>query len=513
MQFENCIEMYNISKSFGTVHANSNANLSVRRGEIHALLGENGSGKSTLMNMLAGIYSPDSGEIVINGVPRTFTSPHDSLAAGIGMVHQHFKLVEVMTAAENISAGSERSLFRNPKKVAKKISDICARYGLSLDPEKKIYNMSVGEKQTVEIVKMLYRGATMFILDEPTAVLTPQEAEILFDILRNMKREGCGIIIITHKLNEVMEISDRVTVLRAGESVATVETAKTNPQQLTEMMVGKAVQLEIVREDPNPTEKPVLEVEGLSYKNELGRNMLANMSFTVHGGEILGVAGIAGSGQKELCETIAGMQKADSGSIKFFDEEILGMSPIEILKRGVSMSFVPEDRLGMGLVAGMDITNNVLLRSFKRDRGIFVNRRKARRQAEEIVERYDVKTPSINHTLRKLSGGNIQKVLLGREVELNPKLLITAYPVRGLDIGASYHIYDILNNQKKEGVAVLFIGEDLDVLLALCDRLLVMHDGSVMDIVDPKTVTKEEVGLLMLGHHIKERGNEDVPNN
>ncbi len=513
MQSVPCIKMSGICKSFGPVAANSNASLEVLRGEIHALLGENGSGKSTLMNMLAGIYSPDAGEIVIEGEAKSFTSPHDSLKAGIGMVHQHFKLVEVMTAAENISAGCEKSFFRKPKKIDRKIREICEKYSLALDPDKKIYNMSVGEKQTVEIVKMLYRGATMFILDEPTAVLTPQEAENLFDILRNMKAQGCAIIIITHKLGEVMEISDRVTVLRSGETIGTVNTSETSPKALTEMMVGKAVELEITRDEPVLSEKPILEIEGLSCKNELGRNMLRDMTFSLYGGEILGVAGIAGSGQKELCEIIAGMQKTDSGSIKFEGEQILGLSPIEILRRGVSMSFVPEDRLGMGLVAGMDITNNVLLRSFKRDRGMFVNRRKAKRQAEEMVDRYDIKTPSVSHTLRKLSGGNIQKVLLGREVELNPKLLITAYPVRGLDIGASYHIYDILNNQKKEGVAVLFIGEDLDVLLALCDRLLVMHDGSVMDIVDPKTVTKEEVGLLMLGHHIKERGNEDVPNN
>ena len=500
MQNDICIEMSGICKYFGTVAANENASLEVRRGEIHSLLGENGSGKSTLMNMLAGIYSPDAGTIKIDGEIKTFTSPHDSLASGIGMVHQHFKLVEVMSAAENISAGSERGLFRSPKKTEKKIRDICEKYSLELDPAKKIYNMSVGEKQTVEIVKMLYRGASMFILDEPTAVLTPQEAEILFDILRNMKKQGCAIIIITHKLNEVMEISDRVTVLRDGATIGTVNTAETNPQMLTEMMVGKSVELEILRDEPHRSEKPVLEVSELSCSNELGRDMLRKMSFDVYGGEIFGVAGIAGSGQKELCEIIAGMEKSTGGSVRFLGEEILGLSPIDILRRGVSMSFVPEDRLGMGLVAGMDITNNVLLRSFRKNKGIFVDRKESRKKAEEIVERYDVKTPSVNHVLRKLSGGNIQKVLLGREVELNPKLLITAYPVRGLDIGASYNIYDILNAQKKDGVAVLFIGEDLDVLLALCDRLLVMHDGAVMDIVDPKTTTKEEIGLLMLGH-------------
>ena len=503
-----CIELRGITKSFGTVKANKNASLDVRKGEIHALLGENGSGKSTLMNILTGIYSPDSGSVKINGEEVTFTSPHDSIAAGIGMVHQHFKLVEVMTAAQNISAGSEKGIFRNSKKIAAKIGAICEKYGLDIDPDKKIYNMSVGEKQTIEILKMLYSGANMFILDEPTAVLTPQETEILFNILRNMKEKGCAIIIITHKLNEVMEISDRVTILRDGETVGVVNTAETNPKELTELMVGKKVELEIVREEAKLSEEAVIKVSDLCSKNELGREVLKGMSFDVFGGEILGIAGIAGSGQKELCEVLAGMQKAEGGSVNFLGEEIMGLSPIEILRRGVSMSFVPEDRLGMGLVAGMDIINNVLLRSYQRDAGIFVDRKKGKRQAEEIVERYDVKTPSVNHVLRKLSGGNIQKVLLGREVELNPKLLITAYPVRGLDINASYKIYDILNDQKKSGVAVLFIGEDLDVLLALCDRLLVMHDGKVMDIVDPKVTTKEEVGLLMLGY---KNGKEEVP--
>ncbi len=501
-----CIELSGITKTFGTVQANKNAHLEVRSGEIHALLGENGSGKSTLMNILTGIYSPDAGQIKIMGKEVSFTSPHDSIAAGIGMVHQHFKLVEVMTAAQNISAGSEKGLFRNSKKIKKKIEEITQKYSLDIDPDKKVYNMSVGEKQSIEILKMLYSGANMFILDEPTAVLTPQETEVLFKILRNMKEKGCAIIIITHKLNEVMEISDRVTILRNGETVGVVNTAETDPKKLTELMVGKKVELEIVREKAEISKEPVVKVSDLRSKNELGRDVLKGMTFDVYSGEILGVAGIAGSGQKELCEILAGMQKADGGSVSFLGEEILGLSPIEILRRGVSMSFVPEDRLGMGLVAGMDIINNVLLRSYQRDKGIFVDRKRGKRQAEEIVERYDVKTPSVNHILRKLSGGNIQKVLLGREVELNPKLLITAYPVRGLDINASYHIYDILNDQKKSGVGVLFIGEDLDVLLALCDRLLVMHDGKVMDILDPKTTTKEEVGLLMLGYENKKEG-------
>jgi ABC-type uncharacterized transport system ATPase subunit len=495
------VEMQNISKSFGTVAANRNVNFSVKRGEIHALLGENGSGKSTLMNMLSGIYSPDEGQILIGGKGVRLSSPKDAIALGIGMVHQHFKLVDVMTAQENIVAGGKTGFFLRSKRLTQEIVSIGETYGLTIHPDRKVYEMSVGEKQTVEIVKMLYRGVNVLILDEPTAVLTPQEAEILFHILRNMREQGCAVIIITHKLNEVMEVSDRVTVLRKGETIGTVETAKTNPMELTEMMVGRPLKLEIERVPAQPSPEPVLVVDRLSAMGAHGMKALDEMSFSIRGGEILGIAGIAGSGQKELCEVLAGLHEATSGSVRFMDEEILGLNATEILRRGVSMSFVPEDRLGMGLVGGMDIINNVLLRSFQKQKGAFLDLAGGRRQAERIVERYDVSTPSVDHVLKKLSGGNIQKVLLGREVDLNPKLLITAYPVRGLDIGASYHIYRVLNEQKQAGVAILFIGEDLDVLLQLCDRLLVMHGGRVMDIVDPRFVTKEEVGLMMLGDH------------
>lgn len=494
------VEMRGISKSFGTVNANQNVDLTVKKGEILALLGENGSGKSTLMNMLSGIYSPDSGEILIGGNSVKISSPRGAIEHGIGMVHQHFKLVDVFTATENIVAGSKFVISK--KNTGVKIKKLAEKYGLSIDPDKKVYDMSVGEKQTVEIMKMLYRGANVFILDEPTAVLTPQETKVLFDILRSMKKQDCSIIIITHKLNEVMEISDRVSVLRQGEYIGTVNTHETSAMQLTEMMVGKTVKLEIDRTEAILSPEPVLELENISAVDELGTNRLSKVNFSVYGGEILGVAGIAGSGQKELCEIIAGLAKASSGRVVFQKEDILGLSPIDILRKGVSMSFVPEDRLGMGLVGEMDIISNVMLRTFLRDKGFFINRAGGKKKAEEIIDRYSISTPSAEHTLKKLSGGNIQKVLLGREVDLNPKLLITAYPVRGLDIGASYHIYDILNEQKAKGVAVLFIGEDLDVLLQLCDRLMVIHDGEVMDIVDPKTVTKEQVGLLMLGQKI-----------
>ena len=498
--------MQHISKQFGTVLANDDASLSVDRGEILALLGENGSGKSTLVNMLAGLYFPDSGSIYINGRQHQLRSPQDAIMAGIGMVHQHFKLIPVMNAWENISLGEKRPAkyklsnpFIEKKRIIKEISALEERFGLTTAHEKKVYDMSVSEKQTVEIMKMLYRGAAVLILDEPTAVLTPQEIKHLFLMLRNMKENGCAIIIITHKMNEVMEISDRVTVMRRGRTISTVNTSETNPRELTNMMVGEAVSLKINREKTAVSEKPVLEVRDLTYIGAEGKPVLDGMSFDLYGGQIFGVAGIAGSGQMELCEVITGLRKASKGNIVFQGEKILGLSAREIKKRGISMNFVPEDRLGMGLAGGLSVADNVLLRSYESNAGVFVNRAMGNSRAQKIVERYSVVTPNVRHVIRKLSGGNIQKVLLGREIDMDPKVLITAYPVRGLDIGASYFIYDLLNEQKKKGKAVLFIGEDLDVLMELCDRLMVIHDGKVIGVVDSENVSKEDIGLMMLG--------------
>ncbi len=504
------IRLTNICKSFGPVQANKNVCLEVCKGEIMALLGENGSGKSTLVNMLSGIYTPDSGEIEVGGKKVVFHSPKDAIKAGIGMIHQHFKLVDVLTAAENIVIGRPGGVFTDQKSLFKKMQELSDKYGMNVDASKKVYNMSVSEKQSVEIMKILYRGADVLILDEPTAVLTPQEIKGLFKILREMKAQGCCIIIITHKLAEVMEISDRVTVLRKGESIMTAVTAESTPQQLTEMMVGSAVSLDIECPKEKLSDAPVLSVSGLSKKSFEGVPLLNDMSFDLYGGEILGIAGIAGSGQKELCEIIAGLMKADSGSIKFDGSEILGLSPRAILRHGISMSFIPEDRLGMGLVAGMSVMNNVILKSYNRNRGPFLDRKFSKTLAEQIVKDFDISTPSVNHEVKKLSGGNIQKVLLGREIWLAPKVLITAYPVRGLDIGASYNIYRVLNEQKKKGVAVLFIGEDLDVLKSISDRLMVIHNGEVVDIVDPRSVTKEDIGMMMLGHKPGEEGSEAV---
>jgi len=494
------VRLENITKIFGSVTANDKITFEVEKGEIHALLGENGSGKSTLMNILSGIYAPNSGSIYIGGKEVAFASPKDSIDAGIGMVHQHFKLVDVFTARENIAAGKgSRGFWSSTAELNKRIADIAEKYGLAVELDKKIYDMSVSEKQTVEIMKVLCRGADILILDEPTAVLTPQEIQILFDILRNMKKAGCAVVIITHKLNEVMEISDRVTVLQKGKCIETLKTSETNPQQLTEMMVGKAVNLDIECV-PMERGRKLLSLDKVCVKNKENRNALDEVSFDVFSGEILGIAGIAGSGQKELCEAIAGLEKVSEGDIIFKDESIVQLSPRDIIRRGITMSFVPEDRLGMGLVAGMDIVENVLLKAYQNMPGMFINRAEGRRIADDIIERFQIYTPSASHTVKKLSGGNIQKVLLGREINLNPELLITAYPVRGLDIGASYKIYDILNEQKQKGVGIIFVGEDLDVLLHLCDRLMVMHSGKIMDIVDPKSVTKEQVGMLMMGH-------------
>ncbi|MEA5056353.1 ABC transporter ATP-binding protein [Anaerotignum propionicum] len=491
------IEMKGISKAFGSVKANENVNLTVYNGEIHALLGENGAGKSTLMSMLSGIYTPDSGSISILGKEVDFSSPKDSIALGIGMIHQHFKLVEVMTAKENMVMGSKGIALRG-KQLTKEMQTICDQYGLDIKPDKKVYEMSVGEKQTLEIIKVLYRGAKILILDEPTAVLTPQEIKRLFAILRNMKEQGCAVVIITHKLNEVMEISDRITVLRRGQSIETVETKDVEVNRLIEMMVGKKVDLEL--EKPHCTqENPLLKVDGLHVSTKENKHALEDITFDLFAGEILGIAGVAGSGQKEICETIAGLLPAEKGRIFFENANILGKSPRDIIRLGIRMGFIPEDRLGMGLVGSMDMVHNMILRDYPNQPGFFLHRKESTKKAERLVEQLEILTPGVHHPIKKLSGGNIQKVLLGREIDSNPKVLITAYPARGLDIGASYKIYDLLNEQKKKGVGVLFIGEDLDVLMALCDRIMVFCGGKMTGIVNPEEITKEDIGLLMAG--------------
>ena len=566
MEHANAIELRNITKRFGEVVANKNVSLDVKRGEILSLLGENGSGKTTLMNMIAGIYFPDEGEIFVDGKEVVIRSPRDAYNYHIGMIHQHFKLVDVFTAADNVMLGEKAPRFGIREKAEKykeeleegkivvdadnesapvrKVSDsekpsakfryamkcaalpfikagkktafntitrnradkiqaIADKYGFEIDVKKKIYDMSVSEKQTVEIIKALYRGAEILILDEPTAVLTPQETKKLFDVLRNMREDGKAIIIITHKLNEVLEISDRVAVLRKGEYIGTVETRDANENSLTEMMVGEKIELNIERTVPENVEER-LKIDAVSCRNREGVLALDNVSFKANSGEILGIAGIAGSGQRELLEAIAGLQRLENGDVVYYDPkddnreiDLRQKTPTQIRDLGVRLSFVPEDRLGMGLVGNMDLTDNMMLRSYGKGHSMFLDRKTPHDLAENIVNELEVVTPSIRTPVRKLSGGNVQKVLVGREIASAPTVLMAAYPVRGLDINSSYTIYNLLNKQKENGVAVIFVGEDLDVLLALSDRIMVLCGGKVSGIVDARRTTKEQLGLLM----------------
>lgn len=564
------LQLKGITKRFGAkVIANNHVDLDLREGEILSILGENGSGKTTLMNMIIGIYRQDEGQIFIKGEEANILSPRDAYNYKIGMVHQHFKLVDVFTAADNILLGEEApeySVSENAQKIkeeakqsvivvdnddvhepVKKIvpgetpkgkaqtiaklaslpfiklfrkikfnhlsrnradglQSIADKYGFEIDLKKKIYDMSVSEKQTVEIIKVLYRGADILILDEPTAVLTPQEIKKLFAVLRRMREDGKSIIIITHKLNEVMEISDRVAVLRKGEHIATVNTAETNEKELTEMMVGAKIELNINRAEPHDVEDRLV-VENLTAVNHDGIKVLDDVSFVAHSGEILGIAGIAGSGQKELLEAIAGLQKLNKGDIVYFnpakDNEAVDLrskTPVQIRELGVRLSFVPEDRLGMGLVGNMDLTDNMMLRSYSKGHSFFLDRKSPKHLAETIVHDLEVVTPSVKTPVRRLSGGNVQKVLVGREIAAAPTVLMAAYPVRGLDINSSYTIYNLLNDQKEKGVAVIFVGEDLDVLIDLCDRIIVLCGGRISGIVDARNITKEEIGLLMIKH-------------
>ncbi|MGN1042376.1 MAG: ABC transporter ATP-binding protein [Christensenellales bacterium] len=543
------IQLKGISKYFGEVVANKNVDLDVRRGEILSILGENGSGKTTLMNMISGIYFPDEGQIFIDGKEVVIRSPKDAFSHHIGMIHQHFKLVDVFTAADNIILGEDnpyptvKERINRIKDEAKDDNDgkkrfitflrcVCApflrfwdvlrfnwlrknsiagaeqiakKYGFEINLKKKVYEMAVSEKQTVEIIKVLYRNADILILDEPTAVLTPQEINKLFNVLRKMREDGKSIVIITHKLNEVMEISDRVAILRKGEHIATVNTSETTEKELTEMMVGKKISLNINRTDPvNPMDRLV--VSHISSVDHDGIKVLDDVSFTARSGEILGIAGIAGSGQRELLEAIAGLQKLTDGDIYYYDPnkhneevDLRSKTPVQIRELGVKLSFVPEDRLGMGLVGNMDIIDNMMLRSYRKGKTMFLNRGEPKNLANNIVEELEVVTPSTRTPVRRLSGGNVQKVLVGREIASAPTVLMAAYPVRGLDINSSYTIYNLLNEQKEKGVAVIFVGEDLDVLMELCDRIMVVCAGKITGIVDGRKAKKDEIGLMMTG--------------
>ena len=497
------IEMLHITKEFPGIKANDDITLQLRKGEIHALLGENGAGKSTLMSVLFGLYQPEEGEIRKNGQTVKINDPNDATALGIGMVHQHFQLVDVFTVLDNIILGAETTKmgFLQKKEARKKVQELSERYGLAVDLDAKVEDITVGMQQRVEILKMLYRDNEILIFDEPTAVLTPQEIDELLLIMKNLTREGKSILFISHKLNEIMSVADRVTVLRKGKYIGTVKTSETNPQALTDMMVGHSVTLNIDRPKYDAP-VPRLTLKGITCYDGEGVKRLDNVSFTALGGEILGIAGIAGSGQRELLEAIAGLHPVAEGSIQFTPEgkpasELVGKTPMQIKKAGVAMAFVPEDRLGMGLVGSMGMTDNMMLRSWRKGKGIFVNRKDPNELAMQVWKELEVVTPSTDFPVRRMSGGNVQKVLVGREIATAPSVLMTAYAVRGLDINTSYTIYNLLTKEKMQGSAVIYVGEDLDVLLELCDRILVLCGGKVSGIVDGRTTTKEEVGLLM----------------
>ncbi len=512
MELSSAIRLENVTKTFGSVVANKDICLDIRYGEILSLLGENGSGKTTLMNMLSGIYFPDSGTIYANSEEVSIRSPKDAFDLNIGMIHQHFKLVDIFTAAENVVMGDASGRKESLKAAEERILEICKTYGFEVDPKQKVYNMSVSQKQTLEIVKVLYHGAEILILDEPTAVLTLQETQKLFKVLRNMRNAGKAIVIITHKLNEVLEISDRVSILRRGEYIGTIKTEDATEHSLTEMMVGKTVNLDIARPMVEK-KKPLLEIRDLAIKNDEGNLAIDGVNFYIRGGEILGVAGIAGCGQKELCEAISGLRKIEKGMMIHKGEDISVLSPKQILEKGISMSFIPEDRLGMGLAPSLSITDNMLLKTYSEGHSPFVDRKRGKKEAEKVIEDLGVVTPSTETPVRRLSGGNVQKVLLGREIKSGPNVIITAYPVRGLDINSSYLIYDILNQQKQNDVGILFIGEDLDVMLALCDKIMVLCHGKVMGIVNAENTSKEELGLMMTGavNLTETKANEEKP--
>ncbi len=529
---EVAVKFENVGKTFGSVVANKGISFDLKKGEVLALLGENGSGKTTLMNMLAGIYYPDEGNIYVDGKLANIRTPKDAYALRIGMVHQHFKLTDIFTALQNIALGLNKNVKFDLKTIRSDAQTICDKYGFDIDLDKKVYDMSVSEKQTLEIVKVLYRGADILVLDEPTAVLTPQETDKLFSVVRNMRADGKSIIIITHKLAEVLDISDRVVILRKGEYVGVVDTKDADQAILTNMMVGKKVDLKIDR-PKTEFDKPLLEIRNLSVNSDDGSSAIKDVSFYIRGGEILGVAGITGCGQKELCEAIAGLRRVESGFIMRKGESLIGLSPRSIIEKGVSMSFIPEDRLGMGLAPSFSITDNMALKTYRdakfdlKEKQIkdedskfvkavkkifnalakvinkipypFVDRKDARERANALIKKLDIVTPSSETPVRRLSGGNVQKVLVGREIEASPNVIVTAYPVRGLDINSAYVIYDILNEQKQKGAGILFVGEDLDVMLALCDKIMVLCHGKNMGVVHAEKTTKEQLGLMMTG--------------
>lgn len=505
---EYVIEMLNIRKVFGNFVANDNITLQLKKGEIHALLGENGAGKSTLMNVLFGLYQPDGGEIRVKGKKVNIANPNVANDLGIGMVHQHFMLVDTFTVTENIILGSEPTKGGqiDIERAEKEVRELSERYGLAVDPKAKIAGISVGMQQRVEILKTLYRGADILIFDEPTAVLTPQEIQELIQIMKSLVREGKSIILITHKLKEIMEVCDRVTVIRRGKGIGTLNVSETNPNELAALMVGREVHFKTEKQPPK-VGKPVLEIENLVVKDSRGVTAVDHLNLTVHAGEIVGIAGVDGNGQTELIEAITGLIKSESGSIRLNGKEIRNLTPRQITEAGVG--HIPQDRHKHGLVLDFPIGENMVLQTYYKEpyskRGI-LNFKAIYDKARQLIQEFDVRTPDEYTKARALSGGNQQKAIIGREVDRDPDLLIAAQPTRGLDVGAIEFIHKRLIEQRDKGKAVLLVSFELDEIMNVSDRIAVIYEGKIVAIVDPKETTEQELGLLMAGSKRKEAG-------
>ncbi|MBT2690792.1 ABC transporter ATP-binding protein [Bacillus sp. ISL-47] len=508
---EYVIEMLNIRKEFPGIVANDNITLQLKPGEIHALLGENGAGKSTLMNVLFGLYQPEKGEIKVKGKPVRITDPNVANDMGIGMVHQHFMLVDRFTVTENIILGKEttKSGKIDIKKAEKEVREISERYGLAVDPQAKISDISVGMQQRVEILKTLYRGAEILIFDEPTAVLTPQEIKELIQIMKTLIKEGKSIILITHKLKEIMEVCDRVTVIRKGVGIGTVNVSETNPNELASLMVGREVTFKTDKTESKP-EQDVLEVKDLKVKDSRGLGVIKNLNLHVRAGEIVGIAGVDGNGQTELIEAITGLRKSESGSIKLNGKEIINMPPRKVTETGVA--HIPQDRHKHGLVLDFPIGENMVLQTYYKSpfsKGGVLNFKEIYSKAKTLIKEFDVRTPSEFTLARALSGGNQQKAIIGREIDRNPDLLIAAQPTRGLDVGAIEYIHKRLIEQRDHGKAVLLISFELDEIMNVSDRIAVIYEGEIVAVVNPKETTEQELGLLMAGSKRKEAGGEN----
>lgn len=504
------IEMRNITKQFGTFKANDDINLQVRPGEIHALLGENGAGKSTLMNILSGLLEPTEGEIYMDGNKVNITSPTAANHLGIGMVHQHFMLVDAFTVTENIILGNEPAHggVLDRKKAVEEIKKVSEQYGLSVDPNAYIRDISVGMQQRVEILKTLYRGANVLIFDEPTAVLTPQEIDELIDIMKELVQEGKSIILITHKLDEIKKVADRCTVIRRGKSIGTVNVKDVTSQQLADMMVGRAVSFKTPKEPAKPTDV-VLSIKDLVVKESRGLDAVKGLSLDVRAGEVVGIAGIDGNGQTELIQALTGLRKAESGTIELDGQSIFNKRPRQITEMGVG--HVPEDRHKYGLVLEMTLAENIALQTYYKEplskRGV-LNYGQINEYARNLIEEYDVRTPSELVSAKALSGGNQQKAIIAREVDRNPELLIVSQPTRGLDVGAIEYIHKRLIEQRNQNKAVLVVSFELDEILNVSDRIAVIHAGEIVGIVDPKETSENELGLLMAGYSLEEARQE-----